>query len=620
MRNPGTFRWFISESEGLKILRAYPQEHARFIAEADQVLGGEVQIQGYGRRPLYLDPRAETSINDPYPYKLLSRLDFLVPLYRAARLSSGKDDYLKELKARIREWELIRSSPYDWDSVDDAIRILNLLETLVLMRSSLPEEIIRSGLGSILHAAWNIETTRTRAGNHLIYEGLALLVVGLCLPEHPRAGHWKRLGRRLLEKQMHRQVRPEGMNGELSTNYHLITGTNFLKAWILSAKFDKRLSNSYRRRLAKMAGIAWQLRAADGGFLSLGDSDRMAGSSREEKEGRAFARLGELLGAENSQAKSDFDLSWLLAGIDLQQIAAPDELPQNEIVCFGGYSVLRDAEQLVVFDAGPFGLPGASHHGHADSLSFEVHLSGKRFLTDPGSFSYFDAKARSYARSTAAHNTIRIDGQDSSLIIGRFSYGRTANAKYLIARRFPDGYLLVGEHDGYSRLPSPVIHRRALLWLTGAPFRLLVFDRLEGSGRHELEAFFHAETGWEAYQTANSHLIWKTGEQRIMQMFRANEAVNIRLAKGQLEPEWQGWVAPSLENYLPATTLIIQSSASMPWELVSIFIEMKDKIPEASFIGANIFTFDEQEEITWNWRDEKIELRWKSADGSKIIQ
>lgn len=53
----------------------------------------------------------------------------------------------------------------------------------------------------------------------------------------------------------------------------------------------------------------------------------------------------------------------------------------------------------------------------------------KQFLVDPGTYSYHTQKIwRDYFRGTAAHNTMRVDGLDQSLIDGNFIWLRHARA------------------------------------------------------------------------------------------------------------------------------------------------------------------------------------------------
>ena len=69
---------------------------------------------------------------------------------------------------------------------------------------------------------------------------------------------------------------------------------------------------------------------------------------------------------------------------------------------------------VAMLDVGPIGpdyLPG---HAHADTLSFELSLHGRRVLVNSGTSVYGIGAERLRQRGTAAHNTLTVDGADSS--------------------------------------------------------------------------------------------------------------------------------------------------------------------------------------------------------------
>ena len=63
-------------------------------------------------------------------------------------------------------------------------------------------------------------------------------------------------------------------------------------------------------------------------------------------------------------------------------------------------------------------------------------------------------------RGTAAHNTVTVDGQDSSEVWGGFRVARRAHPQCLEASSGPDALRVSCAHDGYARLPGRPAHRR----------------------------------------------------------------------------------------------------------------------------------------------------------------
>ena len=73
----------------------------------------------------------------------------------------------------------------------------------------------------------------------------------------------------------------------------------------------------------------------------------------------------------------------------------------------------------MVVDAGEVGMGGIGGHGHNDVLSFDLSAAGAPLLVDSGTYTYTaDPAARQAMRSTAAHNALRIDGQETSRLAG----------------------------------------------------------------------------------------------------------------------------------------------------------------------------------------------------------
>ncbi len=163
-------------------------------------------------------------------------------------------------------------------------------------------------------------------------------------------------------------------------------------------------------------------------------------------------------------------------------------LPETGLarVATGGWHVLAD-----VGPPCPRDLPA---HAHADTLGCVVHLDGQPLLIDTGTSTYAPGAARDRERSTAAHNTLEVDGQDSTEVWGAFRAGRRARVFDLAARADPAGDTVTVEaaHDGYRHLPGrPVHHRR---WTVRAG-ELRVDDTVTGRGRHQVTVRWHLAPG-----------------------------------------------------------------------------------------------------------------------------
>lgn len=143
---------------------------------------------------------------------------------------------------------------------------------------------------------------------------------------------------------------------------------------------------------------------------------------------------------------------------------------------------------LDVARVGPDYLPG---HAHADSLSFELSVFGRRLLVNGGTSCYGMSAERLRQRGTAAHNTVVVDGQDSSEVWGGFRVARRAHPHGLQVREDGQGAVVRCSHDGYRWLPGLPRHTRQ--WALHAT-ELVVDDELAGDYREAVAQYrFHPD-------------------------------------------------------------------------------------------------------------------------------
>jgi uncharacterized heparinase superfamily protein len=124
-------------------------------------------------------------------------------------------------------------------------------------------------------------------------------------------------------------------------------------------------------------------------------------------------------------------------------------------------------------------------------MSIWLAIGDEYFLIDAGSYSYHShPEWRDYFRSTAAHNTARVDGCDQSQIAGRFLWSSKAKARLVQFEETHGCVVIEAEHDGYTRLDDPVVHRRTVNFnRTTGNFSLA--DSFRCTHRHTIEIFFH---------------------------------------------------------------------------------------------------------------------------------
>jgi uncharacterized heparinase superfamily protein len=156
---------------------------------------------------------------------------------------------------------------------------------------------------------------------------------------------------------------------------------------------------------------------------------------------------------------------------------------------------LTAGDAVVILDVGDIGpdyLPG---HAHADTLSFELSVGARRVLVNSGISQYGLGGERLRQRGTAAHNTVTLNGADSSEVWGGFRVARRARVSGVDASISADDGCAsaLGTHDGFLRLADGAPHRRA--WRLLREGRLQIEDTLDSKG--SVESHWHFLPGFQ---------------------------------------------------------------------------------------------------------------------------
>ena len=152
-----------------------------------------------------------------------------------------------------------------------------------------------------------------------------------------------------------------------------------------------------------------------------------------------------------------------------------------------GYSRISIGENVLLFDhanIGPDYLPG---HSHADNLSVEWSIGEQRVLVNSGTSLYGVSSERHRQRKTSSHNTVQVDGFDSSEIWSGFRVARRAYSSLESAQSDGNSVSICASHNGYQRLSGRVTHTR-YIDVTNSDVKIT--DKLSGRWK-EACGFFH---------------------------------------------------------------------------------------------------------------------------------
>lgn len=308
---------------------------------------------------------------------------------------TGDHRYPDRFKGLVRSW--MRACPYPegdaWHPYTVSLRLVNWLAAADLFGGALQAdtdffaEMRESMYRQYRHLLANQET-HLRA-NHWWENLKTLVIVSAAFGE--RDTHARVMRR--LEGQLDEQVLPDGVHFERSLMYHKLVLEGMLRVWLASERLGFALPESFMPKAKSMLDAMASLERSMGKTPFFNDSaDGVA-----KECGPLAAACSRLLGM----------------GADDSITAFPD----------AGYYKLYDGDVAVMIDAGE---PGPSYmlgHAHCDCLSFELSYGGEPVIVNSGTYSY-QSDLRPYFRSTAAHNTCVVDGEEQLECWGEHRVGR----------------------------------------------------------------------------------------------------------------------------------------------------------------------------------------------------
>jgi hypothetical protein len=511
----------------------------------------------------------------------LNRLQHLIPLALAWRWT-GNAGYWREIESQILSWD--RSNPFmmgvNWKSpLEAGIRLITWAYVAFLtagLRQSreLYDKALRRQVYQHQYFIRKFHSKHSSANNHLIGEMVGLYIGTVFWPWYEESRSWRTFSKQKLIQEIDSQVEPDGVGRERATEYQLFVLELFIAAGALGHATGDPFPYAYWNRINRMITFVSAISDKQGNIPSFGDGDNAQVISLPQTRAERFRALVELGRSSETTEARDVRSVLLLWG------QAPKEIPlsrpgdtERTIQKFsdGGYYVLVsdrgcEDELVIVFDAGPIGLPPLNAHGHADALSFSLTYGGEEFLIDPGTYIY-DGPAvwRSYFRGTAAHNTVRIDGEDQSIGCGTFLWREPAHCALEHSKETNEFVEVRGSHDGYSRYMDPVTHRRSLYLLKR--FRALnITDTLECHGTHRVEIMFHLSERCEIRQTDTHVFSISKGARRIA--IELDARLQPELYCGSERPIF-GWVSHTFGVKHASFTLVARTEITSSTEFVN---------------------------------------------------
>lgn len=343
----------------------------------------------------------------------------------------------------IRDW-IAANSPgrgNGWEPYTLSLRIVNWIKWH-LSGHRLTPEALHSLAVQIRFLNQRLE--RHLLANHYLANAKALVFGGLFF-EGVEAGKWLKTGKEIFDRELPEQILSDGGHFELSPMYHSVILEDLLDLYNVSAPISvETLTEKMFSWLSSMTG--------PDGKISL-FNDAAFGIAVPPEALHGYAERLKLSHPEKSES----------------------DLPTS------GYARIEAGNWTLIIDAGPVGPAYQPGHAHADTLSFELYHRNFRLFSNSGTGCYADSEMRRQQRGTAAHNTLQLDGRNSSQVWGAH---RVAARAEIIERYWERPNVFRAAHNGYRS----VIHRRTF---HAEPECITVSDVLEGTGPRNVEIFLH---------------------------------------------------------------------------------------------------------------------------------
>ncbi|HVL76714.1 MAG TPA: alginate lyase family protein [Noviherbaspirillum sp.] len=543
-----------------------------------------------------LDYRDERTVGDIKYLWEINRHYEIVTLAQAWRLSED-DRFAEGCRRMIDSW--IEDCPYplgaNWSSaLEHALRLVNWAAAWQLLGGA-EAPLFQGAQGAAFRQRWLAAVHRhcdfiashlskySSANNHLFGEYMGMFIASLTWPCWAESSRWRDTARQGLEAEALKQIADDGVNLEQAIWYHHEVTEMMLLCTLSARRNDVHFARAWWARLEAMCEFIAAVMDVDGNVPMIGDADdavmlRLAPDRTQNVYRSLLATAAVLFSRPDFARKAgtfDDKSRWLLgqdAAFDFAALKADGarqprgsgEPPPRLAFPHGGYYVLGSAldtpeEVRIVADAGPLGYLSIAAHGHADALSFTLSAAGREILIDPGTCAYHTQPAwRAYFRGTSAHNTVRIDGRDQSEAGGNFMWLHKAHAQCELWDSDEDADRFAAWHDGYQRLPDPVIHRRKLLYMKSERV-LVVQDSFECASSHGLEFWWHFAE--DCIVNVHGGMIEARCGPVRMTMERDTPPESLELVSGAEQPQ-AGWISRRFDERHPTTSVVLRERIS----------------------------------------------------------
>ncbi|CCK81814.1 conserved uncharacterized protein, related to heparinase II/III [Desulfobacula toluolica Tol2] len=536
----------------------------------------------------------------------INRLYYLFPLAISYRITNDQK-YADKILFLIKSW--IKENPYpvgvNWSSgIEVGIRLANLVWALSFLENY---DFATDDLKNINTFVWfhanhlkRYPSKFSSSNNHLLAEGFGLFVAGLYFPHLKGSETWFNQGKKILETEISRQILPDGGSFEYSTTYLSFVIDFFLLFKIICDINGIEYTKNIDKRLETSCEFIKSIMDKNGNMPNIGDQDSAVlvnfGISSLDNFSSILNTASLLFDRKDFvTAKPDLK-TWILTGFPCELSKKQNYMgPKKSIsLCLNklnggkqiknatdcsfqmhshsGLAVIKDyieeKEVLFIGNAMPLGMAPLYAHGHLDALSFTLSVNGLEMFIDPGTYRYHNAeKWRTYFRSTAAHNTLRINKTDMSDQQGDFMFGKPYRIIENCLIKKGNKVIWKAGHDAYLKKKTFAGVTREVVWNPDIK-EFMITDSIKQNKKIFIEQFFHCHPECRIKALDKGFIIKRRDEEVILAF---SEHLNSQILCGDHEPV-SGWYSQNFNEITETFTIRFYGDAINDSDIITRII------------------------------------------------
>ena len=436
------------------------------LSRAEGMRSGDLDFAGIKDKQVVPIDWAYMKNGDWYEHKNFLNRGSPIGVPMMAYFNTGDVKWARYAKSIFYDWidanpkpTVMSGADYPtWRTLDSAGRLGWITHAFfkVIWGKDIDDELFANWLCSIWEHTDYIKNDDFTGGNWLAHSSGAVMGTAMQFPFFADQRTWLDYGKSSFEKNVMRDVHPDGKEAEDAPGYVCFAYNAMLGTLMALDDAHVSVDPEVRARLNKTQDYLAAVTQPDGNMPAIGDWG--GGAAYPLPKAQEYFKRE--------------DIKYVL------KKGKEGKMPEKASVNFpqGQWSIMRSA-----YDEKPY--ENARHlvfkssfgaHGHEDVLGITNYAYGRELLIDPGIRSYERADVELYPQ-TSYHNTVCIDGRSQS-----HSDGKTerwvSNAGLDYVR---------GSHHGYKDLT----HIRGIVFVK--PDYWIVLDEVEGEGEHTYDQNWH---------------------------------------------------------------------------------------------------------------------------------